>query len=545
LKKNMFMKLFRSHLWIQVFVLTWFAMAVVCFIACEWFRLRETDFLRDRLYQQSDATFKAVSAAAVESVISEDIPVLQTIVEQVAGPAEDIARVEVLNEQGVLLARWTRAPDLKKDYENDDSEYFSFSDTIVFEGEVFGEFRLVWDVTHGMNSIEDHVSSGRLFLVGVLGGLTVLITFIIHYIVVRKINKINDRVLEISGGDLEHTVHLHNAAQELENLADSVNKLGAELQVRRSIEQELKEHRDHLEHLVYERTAELQQSLDRLKKSQSMLLQKEKLASLGQLSAGIAHEINNPVGFVSCNLTSLKKYSARISSYVESIDELLNDHVDSELKAQAVALKKESKVSFILDDLVDLVDESQDGVERIIAIVNNLKAFSRVDEAEQKMADINQCIESTIKIVWNELKYDIDLIKDYGDIQRLMCMPQQLNQVFLNLLMNARHAISGKGTITVKTWQADKYVKISFADNGSGIDDEKQNSIFDPFFTTKPVGEGTGLGLSICYDIVSKHGGDISVESEVGTGTEFIISLPLSGEDIIESNNIQTGGSGG
>lgn len=522
-------KFLRLPLWVQIFTLTWVAMIAVSLLANVWFRIKETEYLKARFYEQSQRTFNVLSSSAIEAIISEDTPVLQTIVSTISSTSPEIVKIVVYNEQGIVLAQWHDSDT------NSSPDHISFSDDIIFEGEKFGEFHLVWDSRPRIDKIEKHVENGRIFLVGVLAILTIIISFIIHFVIVRQIIKINERVLCLADGDLNGKVHLHNAAQELVRLADSVNDLGRELQLRRKIEEELTVSKEHLEQTVLKRTAELQESLDKLKDSQSMLLQKEKLASLGQLSAGIAHEINNPVGFVSCNLTALEKYTKKIRSYVEAVDSLISEANNSELAGECQKLKHREKVDFILSDLTDLVDESKDGIKRIVAIVDNLKAFSRVDEADLKLADINNCLNSTIQIVWNELRYNIKLHKDFGVIPEVMCMPQQINQVFLNLLMNAKQAMPEGGIITIKTWSESESIKISFEDNGSGIPEDKIKNIFDPFFTTKPVGSGTGLGLSICYDIINKHGGEILVHSQFGGGTTFTIVLPIVHAELLKS----------
>ncbi|MBI5639684.1 MAG: GHKL domain-containing protein, partial [Nitrospirae bacterium] len=189
--------------------------------------------------------------------------------------------------------------------------------------------------------------------------------------------------------------------------------------------------------------------------------------------------------------------------------------------------RKALKIDFITEDLGNLIRESLDGAERIKKIVQDLKSFSRVDEAEQKMADINAGLESTINIVWNELKYKATVKKEYGDIPLTKCNPGQLNQVFMNLLVNAAHAIESQGDIGIRTWSEEDSIFVSISDTGCGIPAEKINRIFEPFYTTKEVGKGTGLGLSIAYDIVKKHSGEIKVQSEVGKGTTFTINIPV------------------
>ena len=273
-------------------------------------------------------------------------------------------------------------------------------------------------------------------------------------------------------------------------------------------------------------TSELEKAYDDLKAAHAQRLQSEKLASIGQLAAGVAHEINNPIGYISSNLGSLGKYVEKLTTFLEAQDEALGTLSEPATRDTLAALRMSLKIDHVLEDIGCLVDESREGAERVRNIVQDLKTFSRVDEAEYKQADIVACMESTINIVWNELKYKATINKDYGDIPPIMCYPQQLNQVFMNLLLNAAHAIMSQGTINVRIWQEKGSVFVSVTDTGCGITEEIRNRIFEPFFTTKEVGQGTGLGLSISYDIIQKHKGEIAVESEVGKGTTFTIKLP-------------------
>lgn len=271
---------------------------------------------------------------------------------------------------------------------------------------------------------------------------------------------------------------------------------------------------------------ELAEAYVELKNTQSRILQQEKMASIGQLAAGVAHEINNPIGFISSNLNSLGKYLNRLTSFIRQVSEILSARKENALSEEIDAARRTLKVDRILDDVKDLIAESQDGAERVRKIVQDLKSFSRVNDPEPKDSDINECLDSTINIVWNEIKYVAELRKEYCALPRISCQPQQLNQVFMNLLVNAAHAITGKGVITVKSWHEEGTVCVSVADTGCGIPAENIGRIFEPFFTTKEVGKGTGLGLSITYDIVKKHRGEITVESEPGMGTTFMIRLP-------------------
>jgi PAS domain S-box-containing protein len=266
-------------------------------------------------------------------------------------------------------------------------------------------------------------------------------------------------------------------------------------------------------------------------KLQGQLLHSQKLEAIGQLAAGVAHEINNPIGFISGNLRSLSKYINKFSEFIALQAEVIEAMNSVEATETLKKTRKKMKLDYIIGDINELIVESLDGADRVSNIVQNLRAFSRVDEANYKEANINECIESTINIAWNELKYKAIVKKEYGALPLIKCYPQELNQVFLNLLMNACQAIEKQGEIGIKTWKEDDAVFISISDTGYGIPQENLNRLFEPFFTTKDVGKGTGLGLSISYDIVKKHKGDITVQSEIGKGTEFTVKIPVNGFD--------------
>lgn len=297
----------------------------------------------------------------------------------------------------------------------------------------------------------------------------------------------------------------------------------------------LKEINEGLEQRVQERTselndrnAEIQRAYDDLKMAQTQLLQQDKMASVGQLAAGVAHEINNPMGFIISNLGSLGKYVEKLSAYLEADEKVLNGS-DPAIRAMVAQERQKYKIDRIFKDMPDLIAESSDGAQRVRKIVQDLKDFSRVDGGEFAPGDINQGLESTLSIASNELKYKTTIIKEFGQLPPVWCNMGQLNQVFLNILVNAAHAIGGQGEIRLMTRVEDGSVRIAISDTGCGIAPEHLQRIFDPFFTTKEVGKGTGLGLAIAYDIVvNKHGGRIDVKSEVGVGTTFIIMLPLA-----------------
>jgi two-component system NtrC family sensor kinase len=300
---------------------------------------------------------------------------------------------------------------------------------------------------------------------------------------------------------------------------------------------ELKRARDRLANQNVYLEAELARRLKETQQVQIQLLQSEKLAALGQLAAGMAHEINNPVGFVTSNLGSLDYYLRNIFELLDAYEAFektctANGAALSEIRE----LKQQKRIGFLRADIGRLISESQEGLARVARIVSDLTNFSRTESTDWQWADLHNGLESTLNIVWNEIKYHCTLNKDYGDIPEIYCIPSQINQVFLNLLVNAAQAISQKGEITVRTGLVGGEAFIAIADTGTGIPAENLPRLFEPFFTTKPVGKGTGLGLSIAYGIVQKHRGRIEVESTVGKGTTFTVWLPVNGDASKERN---------
>jgi signal transduction histidine kinase len=252
------------------------------------------------------------------------------------------------------------------------------------------------------------------------------------------------------------------------------------------------------------------------------------MASIGQLSAGIAHEINNPLGFVNSNMGSLKKYVNKLLAVLHAYGRAVAQGAPgTPLAARIDAIGREANLAYLKEDLGDLIVESMDGLKRVRDIVQALKDFSHMGDTDWQVADLHSGLESTLNIVANEIKFKASVEKRYGSLPGVKCLPSQLNQVFMNLLVNAAHAIPERGVITISTGAEGDWVWVAISDTGCGIPQQNLNRIFEPFFTTKPVGSGTGLGLSLSYSTISKHGGRIDVESEVGVGTTFTIRLPV------------------
>ncbi len=279
---------------------------------------------------------------------------------------------------------------------------------------------------------------------------------------------------------------------------------------------------------LQQRHAELRQAYLRLNGAQEKLLQSEKMASIGQLAAGVAHEINNPIGYVHSNLGSLQEYLRSLFTLIEAYERALRAPDPKALIPEIDDIRNRFDIDFISRDLPQLMAESREGIERVTRIVRDLKDFSYSGREESwKLVDLHAGLESTINIIWNELKYKVTLDRHYGNLPLVECLPSELNQVYMNLLLNAGQAIGERGSIVVSTGQDGEEVWIEFKDSGAGIPADLLQRIFDPFFTTKPVGSGTGLGLSISYGIINKHHGRIDVTSTVGEGSCFRIVIPV------------------
>jgi signal transduction histidine kinase len=288
--------------------------------------------------------------------------------------------------------------------------------------------------------------------------------------------------------------------------------------------------RARLEASLQNRVNELVEANQRLADMQLQLLQSEKMASIGLLASGVAHEINNPIGFVKSNLSSLAGYVGNLLGIVREYEAVEHLHGDAVAPAlQAIAQRKEAMdFAFVVDDVAKLIEESTEGVQRISKIVLDLKNFSRTGNQAVESTDLEAGIESTINVVWNLLKYKVNVVREYAVLPPVHCVASQINQVVLNLLTNAEQAIAERGTITVRTGfnAATDTVWFEVQDTGCGIPPDQQKRVFEPFYTSKPVGQGTGLGLSISFGIVQQHGGHITVQSAPGAGSTFRVTLP-------------------
>lgn len=360
---------------------------------------------------------------------------------------------------------------------------------------------------------------------------------------------------EVPGNEVVNLVHVFNS------MADAIQR---HIKYRRAMETELEGHRHRLEELVAQRTeglnraneslqgeirerirterdllqnkTKLETALSELKLVQAKMIQAEKMASVGQLAAGVAHEINNPTGFVKSNLSTLLGYQKDIADLLGAYGDILSSVRGAMGNSPALAglsgvvdritrMAADADLDYLMADIPDLIQESLEGVERIQGIVSALKDFSHPGGQKAMPADINQCLKSCLKMIWNELKYKAEIIEEYGRLPMVTCNAQQVCQVFVNILMNAAQAIEDKGEIRITTRADGEDVEISISDTGQGISEKNLSRIFDPFFTTKEVGKGTGLGLHVVWDIIQAHGGQIKVKSTEGQGTTISIHL--------------------
>lgn len=360
------------------------------------------------------------------------------------------------------------------------------------------------------------VSVPMLVLVGLLSRILVTpikkLTATIH-----TIEDSNDLSIKVPVSGRDEVADLGNAFNRMTTrLGELFNKFVV-------VEKELEDLNLSLERQVIDRTAQLQDTLQKLKSAQAQLVQSEKMVSLGQLVAGIAHEINNPIGAIYANMPPLEEYIDDIKGTVEFAQTCMDEPGTEKLNAHM----EQIDYTFVTEDLAKLLSSQKQAADRIRNIVLALRNFSRLDQGEVKTVRLEEGLDSTLQMLHHTYKDRITIEKDYALNEMVECYAGELNQVFMNILANAIQAIPDKGSIFITTAKVNDQAVISIADTGIGMPEEVRKKIFDPFFTTKEVGEGTGLGLSISYGIIEKHHGALTVESELNRGTRFIIAIPL------------------
>lgn len=320
---------------------------------------------------------------------------------------------------------------------------------------------------------------------------------------------------------------------------EDLDELRLRLQDRESQQQKLEDEvreRAAAERQLHQANAQLQEALEDLRRNRASLQQADKLASIGHLAAGVAHEINNPMGYITSNLRTLRAYAADLRELDQAYQGLRYAHVADVGEAVSAHINlyrcyQDRRIAHLMGDLDALVAESLEGAERVVRIVRGLRQFSHVGDEKAVYADLHEGLDIALAVVGNELKYKAEVAREYAELPKVLCYPQKLNQVFVNLLVNAAQAVEEQGIIRVRTYGEGGWIAVAISDNGRGIAPEVLPHIFDPFFTTKPVGVGTGLGLSISYGIVvEQHQGQLLVESEEGRGTTFTVKVPCINE---------------
>ncbi len=380
------------------------------------------------------------------------------------------------------------------------------------------------------------------------GNVTLALTFIIFGVlsatllakqVTKPVEELVLGVWEFSKGNLEYRTSI-KTDDEIGILAKAFNYMAEKLNdLYTSLEQKVQERTVQLS----SKNEELNKAYDELKDAQALLVHNEKMRSLGELVAGVAHELNNPINFIYGNMTHLNEYTENLMEIISKYEEFESKLDDEDLK-EIEDFKEEVEYDFIKEDVSDLIKSCIEGADRSKNIVLELKNFSRLDQGVVKEIDINESIDSTLSILNNKYKNKINLIKEYGKLPKVTCYAGQINQVFMNILDNAAQAIKNTGDVYIRTRIEENNAVIEIEDTGSGIDTETLPKIFDPFFTTKEVGSGTGLGLSVSYKIVKSHNGSIDVESEVGKGTKFTVKIPLEFQEQQEIEEFEEQNSG-
>lgn len=523
------------------------------------------NFMRDTLHQDlvdRSSTISTLFATTTKNaILTYDLASLETYcAELMTNP--DVAYVRLVNSENQVLAQAGDTKLLARPFVKDD-KVESVSDGIfdnfanITESEhIYGRVELGIDITNIKLSIAK-IQSWTTGIALVEMVLVALFSFVLGNYLTSHLNRLRIAAREIShnvkSGKCNHNQLPIKGKDELAEVTEAFNTLmttlDAECERKENYQRELELLNQTLEEKVQQRTVllnqrneQLQRSNQELHSAQQQLIHAEKMASIGQLAAGVAHEINNPIGFVNSNLSSLKQYIKTYRQLSEQVTQLLstNDPQQLVLKQQALSQWiKDEDLTFINDDTDELVAESIEGLLRVRNIVKDLKQFSRAESDDKQWCDINDCVSTTLNMVRNELKYHCNIEKQYSSLPKVWMNYGKISQVLTNLLINAGQAISEQGKITIITELQKDKVLVSIKDNGTGIAPQNLKNLFDPFFTTKDVGIGTGLGLSISYGIIQEHNGEITVTSELNKGSCFCITLPIGNniEQVKEVNN--------
>ena len=502
------------------------------------------------LQKRVNTTAKLFASTTKDPLLSLDLASLESFSEELlANP--DLVYVRVLDAGGQPYAEAGDASLMQKTFVADDrlddvtDGVYDTSADIAESDIVYGRVELGFDIQAIMEEIADTrrlgigIAAVEMLLVG-------LFSLLLGTYLTRQLKVLQVTAKKISQGDYSTRIPV-TGHDEVADVSSAFNRMSTALQEtqtsRDEYEEQLIELNQTLEEKVERRTAqinrqvaELQAANDKIADTQAKLIQSEKLASVGQLAAGVAHEINNPIGFVRSNLTTLTEYVETYQTLLKTYQSLtsLSEDERSGHITEIRKIEDREDIEFINEDITELLKDSVDGTARVRDIVQGLRDFSHTGGQSRTRCDLNRCIESTLKIVKNGLQNKCIIETSLQPVPEVMANTGEINQILMNLMVNAGQAVGDNGLITVKTAMHKNTVQIDIQDNGSGIDPSHLDKLFDPFFTTKPVGEGTGLGLAISYGIIQDHDGEIEVNSELGVGTTFTIRLPVGTPDSMQ-----------
>lgn len=508
------------------------------------------DILHDSLTTKAQISSQLFASMTTDAIVTYDVASLDSFVNVIL-QQPDIAYARVLGPNNKVLAQAGSAAILAKTRNFDTSinkvndDIFDTYAEIIVDGQLFGRVELGMQT----NSIAASIYEIQSVVAGVAFAEIIfvsIISFIFGGYLIKQLTQLRVSAENITAklttgekitdkiNTLDNDKEISVVGEAFNELIDALNK-----QTRRTkkFQRELFELNESLEEQIVNRTSMLKKSNRKLqeinkslKETQAQLSQAEKMASVGQLAAGVAHEINNPIGFVKSNVDSLQGYNDSFAEILHCLQQFIaSDDVFErrKLNQKIQSLLTEHDINFILEDSIELIKESKYGLERVSDIVSGMKAFSRADNDNKQWFNINNCIETTLKMVSNQLKYHCAISTQLdANIPNIKINVGKIIQVLTNILVNAGQAIEENGKIAVKSSMNNGFVEIAITDNGSGISKENIAQLFNPFFTTKPEGEGTGLGLSISFSIIREHGGEILVNSEIGVGTCFTLRLP-------------------
>lgn len=472
-----------------------------------------------------------VGVMITEPLLTEDYPVIEESLGLLLSMYRQIGKIEIQRADGRTVTM------VDRELGNDVRIFKHSAPILIDDSTSVGVVSVSMGMQGKSHWSEEHLPD--ILAASVLLALLVsfLLLFYIRRIVISPLGELVQQAERIGHGDLSLPI-VSGSQDELGLLAQAMEIMRNNLN---QSYQAICQQNDELDRRVEVRTVELQEKNRMLEVARDQLVQAEKMAAVGILAAGVAHEINNPVSYLSANLTSLEEY-------VDSMDDVIRayEQQDAFLQksgryAQVDTTKLNSQLGFIRDDLPEMMAACHDGVQRIGGTVSDLMFFSRNGQKERELIDVHECLESTLKLVRSEISSVATLVRDYQSVPKVRCVPSQINQVFLNLLINAIQSLDGKGEITVSTRARSEWVEVRIRDNGRGISKEERGKIFDPFYSTKTVGQGTGLGLSVSWDILHQHNGSLLLDHASEQGACFIVKLPFATEEsAIESSEKAT-----